>query len=370
MSKRNEIGQAMVANRRKFVKTMGISASAALCGFTGIGSGVSDEVEIVTHKKGDKPVITKTVPAAWWNHTQEAKKVKSIVRSNYLNKSYVKSTGLSSHDKYYGGKRGFQIKVEVTSNEAKENIPDQQNGIPINTEVSEESTLTASCHGGLNFDTLPGGVVVDEKATTGSQFYVDLDGDGYYTESLLTCLHTFGDKCNSHIGTVVEQYEDEWGKVESQSSSNDIALSQPYSGYDVDNGIFEDDDNFIRVQGYVTEAGILDFDSENKTIYKTGRSTGTVSGYISVSKRGSSGCTDYGEEGIKCDMNQAGGDSGGPIYDRRSGGDEAYMVGYGVAALDFTGNYACNTAKIYANTLGPSAYHIADVFNGQFTAPI
>lgn len=155
-----------------------------------------------------------------------------------------------------------------------------------------------------------------------------------------------------------------------QSGTNDAVLARPYSGYNMGNDIVEEDDNMPTVSGYVTKNGILDFDSVNKTVYKTGISTSTESGHIKNAEVSGGECNDYGGEGIAYDMDQAGGDSGAPVYDLRDGDEEAYMVGIAVAAWNDTGNNACNTSDIYANCIGPSAYNLTDVFNGQFTAPV
>lgn len=205
-----------VVRRRSVMKTVG--ASVSLAGITGVAQSAGSEVEIVTHKKGNKPIVKKKVPEAWLDHTKKARVTKRSIESSYRQRGDVKSFALSSYDETYGGKRGFQIIVKVTSDQAKRVIPDRKNGIQIKTISYENPNPTGlACHGGSKYDYLPGGVAIEnETQTTGSMFHADLNGDGSVSKHLLTCAHGFGDECGDDLtGSVVQHQGDDWGGSES-----------------------------------------------------------------------------------------------------------------------------------------------------------
>jgi len=356
------------ASRRKVLKAT--PTAGALVGLAGAGNVVSakETVKIVTHRRGNKPVKTKQVPEQWLSHLNTARQVKEHLANRYGHRRDVKVFALTSDEQTYGNKRGFAVSVEVMSEEAKSDLPKKINDIPIKFE-NYEVRKYMSCYNTGDFDNVPGGVIFGGGGTSGSQYYIDTDGDGTYEEHHITAAHVIGDPCFDQTGTTVTQDGDDWGEAVLQSGSLDTIACEPYSGFDVDNEIKEESDSVV-VAGYVTKNGLADMDTYNEKVYKTGRETGTVDGYIEnlEESSGAFDCTDYRGEGVEVDIDVSAGDSGGPMYDKDNG--DAYMVGLVSAGHGNTDRTDCEGDEILRYTEGPSAYEITNALRGQFTQPI
>lgn len=225
--------------RRTVLRTVGgSSAIIGLSNLLGTAGAQSGRTLIVTHKRGDKPIKTKSVPKEWKNHADNASQAKSEFVRRYSNRDDVKTVSLMASQERYGGKRGFNIHARVTTDEAKQELPDSVRGVPTAFSNFVPIEEDGACYNTGDWDDCPGGVTFDGNGTSGSQYYYDTDGDGFGEPHILTAAHLFGDPCD-HIlvGKTADQTDDEWGTVEAQSGSLDAVVCSPNSGYGVDNHI-------------------------------------------------------------------------------------------------------------------------------------
>lgn len=336
-----------------------------------VGSAAATEyVEIVTHVQGDQPKFTKEVPKSWYDHHKTAKQAKETIRKRYAGRDGFERFSVTSFDHYFGGMRGFAVKVGITSSDLADQLPSEIDGVPVVTEEYKEPVLTA-CYNDIDKDDLPGGVIFDGGGTSGTQFYIDTDGDGSYEQYLMTAAHVTGDECYNQVGTDVTQKGDTWGTIIQQSSNTDTVVCEANSGYSVTNEILEQDGTTRFVTGSVSEDGLgVLVSSTTDTVTKTGDSLGTNSNLVldeNVST-GISSCVDYNDEGVRVDNNGAPGDSGGPIYDIRDG--DAYILSITSGGLYETGDTDCDGDAILDETVGPSAHNLKNLYKGVFTAPV
>lgn len=204
----NENNSHTKNSRRAFLKRTGLSAT--LVGFVGSASA-TEYVEIVTHVQGDQPKFTKEVPKSWVDHHEAAKQAKETLRNKYFNTEGFSRVSVGPFDHYFGGKRGFAVYVGITSSDLADQLPSNVNGVPVVTEEYEEPTNLSACYNDINKDDVPGGIIFDGTGTSGSQFYIDTDGDGSYEQYLMTAAHVTGDECYDQTGTDVTQKDDTWG---------------------------------------------------------------------------------------------------------------------------------------------------------------
>lgn len=363
----NENNSPTRNSRRAFLKRTGLSAT--LVGFVGSASA-TEYVEIVTHVQADQPKFTKEVPKSWYDHHKTAKQAKETIRKKYASRDGFKRFSVTAFDHYFGGKRGFAVNIGITSSDLADQLPSEINGVPVVTEEYGEP-IFAACYNDADADDLPGGVVIEDKGTSGTQFYIDIDGDGSYERHLMTALHLYGDSCYDQTGEDIIQKGDTWGTTTLQSSSTDTIVGRSNGGYAVTNEVLEPDTTTRTVAGSVSEDGLADLvSSSTDTVTKVGASLGENVNVVAdkdVSDSFSS-CVDYQNEGVLLDTNGAPGDSGGPIYDIRNG--DAYIVSITSAIDNPTDNYDCNGNRIRKQTIGPSAHNIKDTYKGVFTAPV
>lgn len=351
-------------SRRTVLRTVGGSSAFIGIGLVGSASASDGQEKIVTHKRGDTPVKTKDVPKEWKSHVDTASKAKSELAQNYGNRNDVKTFSLRRADERYGGKHGFTIHVRVTSNQAKDELPDSARGVPTSFSEYIPPKPDGSCYNTGDWDSCPGGVTFNGGGTSGSQFYHDYDGDGNREAHILTAAHLFGDECSDQVGDTATQTNDDWGTVKAHSGPLDAVLCHPNSGFGVDNRIIQQTGD-IDVVGHVTKSGLQDMCTNNEYIGKMGKATGNHSGTLEECEYKASTCDDLKGEGVKYSIEAAPGDSGGPVYDTRDG--DAYMVAIHEGSWNEF-DTDCDGDPVKSTSIGPSAYSIIDTFGGAFIA--
>ncbi|MFB6235923.1 MAG: trypsin-like serine protease [Halopenitus sp.] len=353
-------------DRRAILKGSVIASGVA--SFAGIPNLVRGKstTEIVTHKSGDKPAKTKLVPKIWKDHLDTTRRARQKMVDQYRGKKHIRGFGIISVEDYYGGKRGFGVAVKTSLKVGY--LPSEVLGIPI-VEKEYIEPKYMHCYNTGDYDNLPGGVILDGVGSSGSQYYIDPDGDGAYDQHMLTAAHLAGDQCNDLTGTTITQTDDDWGTVKTQSASLDAITCKPNSGFDVSNKIKEESGT-KTVAGFVTKNGLADMQATGELMYKMGMETGEEVGYIDEMEVSSGpDCSDFNGEGVKAKIDVAQGDSGGPMYD--VDGSDAYIIGISSTATDKKANDTdCEGDTVYSRTMGPTAYEINNVFGGQFIAPI
>ena len=363
-------------SRREIIKYIGATASVSAPGyFVGTANASSEKVEIVTHRSVDDVKIAKEVPKSWKEHCDLVSSIRDNLAYEYRSIEDVKFISIKNSDEYYGGKQGFAIKIEVESPQVREQISNSIQGIPIETVKPVERILEGcdendACYNERVADDTPGGFTFD-GATSCCQYYVDFDDDDddSYEKTMLTATHVVGDTCNENpIGNSVNQHCESWGKVVESNPQIDVSACYPTEyGKSVDNMIADQYDP-VEVNGFVTEYGLKDMQSNGDLICSTGIKTGTTYGTIEETNIGDSGCKGYGGEGVAAKIDTAAGDSGSPVYDKKNG--DAYIAYLHSAGGETTDGTDCQGDDITTWSHGTAAYEINDTFGGRFVSPI
>jgi len=357
-------------SRRQVLKNISAAGGLYLASTgTSATEVIDDSVQIVTHQSAEGPKKTKQVPASWLQHYQNVRRVRDNLINEYINRNEVVEIGITGSDRQFDGKGGFDIQVKVDPSMPVD-LPSVIQGINIQTK--EAIVRTPHCGDGCyntgDYVDTPGGVDFD-GGTSGCQYWLDTDNDGYYEKkTMLTSNHLFG-QCNDNDGEEVYQNGNKWGVVSDHSELLDIACCEPNSSHTVENQIVTSDESYT-VSGFVTENGIADMEADERLIAKMGKMTGETYGTISKhgNYRGDYECVNWGGEGVRASFDSTCGDSGGPWYD--IDGSDAYIIGINWGGGDPTGRYDCENQEIDSSIDATSGYVINDVFNGAFIKPI
>lgn len=212
-------------NRRQVLQaTAGIGALGGLVSGTTLAASAKTE-KIVTHKRGDEPLITKEVSRQWKAQLENARKAKARIEDQYMADGAVQTIALTGIDERIGERQKFGVKVELDPEKPAPAFPDSPEGVSLQTTEYEERKPMA-CHGNSDYDSLPGGVILN-GASSGSPYFYDYDNDGGLESMHLTAGHIFGDNCNDLENNSVSQKADTWGSVEIHDPTNDYALCTP-----------------------------------------------------------------------------------------------------------------------------------------------
>jgi len=181
---------------------------------------------------------------------------------------------------------------------------------------------------------------------------------------MLTAAHVLDESgCNDVVGNSVEQNGGIWGEVVIDEGDMDVVACLPNSNFTVDDTILEEDGEKIPIWGHVTKYGLYDMISDQNLVKKTGTTTGTEYGVPLEIYTEEDGCSGSGSwEGLKTELDSAGGDSGGPVYDVRDG--DAYMVDLHQAGSGSNGS-ECDT-DVTKYSYGVTAYQINERLGGSF----
>jgi len=314
---------------------------------TGVVSGSSDTTELPGLISGGEVVEWITVPTAWYEQKEHAKRVLNEKRSELERKTGVIGAQLGQSPNTYDGKNGLQI--EVLTNDStqldKSAIPSQVDGVEVAIEEQGSPQLggcdakygTDNCVN-INDDTyVKGGQnMVDWGAEKGSACIRIDDKNG--NERMLTVAHLFWGNCddaNSQISTgeTAATYDGDsnWTAV-GEVDIYDINADYAFIKKDGRNATYSnkiDDEDFIpRVVGYVSY-DLLDSwasESDPPCIRNAGPTTGKTGGRVKKvnANYAEPDCVDYDGNGVRTSCDIAEGDSGSPTYYMYYG--NAYLI--------------------------------------------
>lgn len=208
------------------------------------------------------------------------------------------------------------------------------------------------------------GVWIEHETNFSSCWKVDFGGD----DALLTCAHprgiangheSDGQECDPsyyvNVGASIYQDSQYFGDVENGSIYMDIAVIKRDSGSSL-SGISSSVYNQTgTIQGHVTEDGLADLKSSNRTIYHQGLSTCKTSGTVNKYNIRERNCQydgnhnpQYPAKWVEVSTHTEPGDSGGPHYDVIEFNNQKYLY---LIAPHYGGSSA---------SYGCSAYYIND----------
>lgn len=323
-------------------------------------SNTEDTIKLTTVKRGTEPIEQKEVSKRWYDSVVKARTVQYDLFEIHEQKTWFTATSRDPSLRGHNGINGPNVTVYTPDiGEAKENIPNEIDGIPILFEksVSREED-GSSCWNPTqcetdDYDCVPGGSVVygedpsgDHGPATTSTCPVEYKGKTH----LMNVLHTFeSSECypSSVVGQPLYQGNScqKVGNVEFADNGLDYVLVEQSSDSDIDG--FSDTivGEFSSISGYVTQDGVDDMANNNETAYKYSYNFCKQQGPV-LHVRLESRCWRNREWPI-FDIDREGGCSGSPYYKYVTLGGTQYIamiamharrweddVGYGPACYE------------------------------------
>lgn len=295
----------------------------------------------------------------------------------YLEKNGVEGTLKLVDDKEYGGKRGFKIRVEIDPSKLNSHIPDSVAGVPIEVVESPE-TAKANCSGtDGRIDPVIGGVENHrgdgsncfEAGTTWMKM-----SDSNNDSVMMTAAHIW-DACSQTdiTGDAAGQADVKYGDIKDFDPQTDWASINPTKSITSLSKILEPNGTERQVVSIVTSSGIDELASTNEPIRQVGLVTGLDEGYVQGSGSNSGDdCIDFDGKGVQCGgINNAQGDSGGPVYALDENGNAEMICMYQII-LNPEGDLDCDPVGPCDDVVreksgtqelrGTAAHHISDKF--------
>lgn len=359
-----------------------------------IGSAESvDWTEIVTAVSHGEPIQKKKVSASWLNQVREARSARDRAVENYLDIPAVISVGLEAdpNNDFSDGRSGFQISIEVDEplEQSSHSIPDHAEGVKINKTRNNKQRGFSACERKSNYDPVPGGVYLEETGADGGgqgSLGCRVQKDG--KEFMITARHVLDQNmCDSLPESTAYQYGDALGKIGHNSKYNQT--NQEYTNQDEDwvlidpsaagslslsNGI-ADGYNYTT-SGHMTSSGVADEASASSgsktTMHSVGNTTGYTTGTIQKMNQTTDyvDCVDFNGHGIKYDIRNGTGDSGGPIYQRNDRYEINIMNGIFQQYEGKVGEKECFGTQTLSDTAyGIAAYHLNNDSSISFGDP-
>jgi len=341
--------------------TTGLGLSA----LTGLAKASGENfIEIPTHMRGDEVAITKKVPQEWYSHVKHTRVANEAFQSKYLSQNGVKTIGRTRSDLTYGGRYGFQLRIEIDFDEFDGQVPNEFDGVPVEVIEYRGGSLGA-CEADVDITSnYPGGINVETSTSTCTSFgttaiKVDVNNNPY----MLTAAHLW-DACNNNItGDSAYNMGDIFGTVDDYNDDEDWATID--SGSSLDDRIREEGGTRIDVVGHVNSNGVDDMITSGETVYKMGVTTGKEQGTVKGNGVFTGfDCVDFNGNGVETKVDYADGDSGGPVYDIEFG--NAYIIhlnswqtgsNIGSQTCHPTSSN-CNTPEIWTRDTGIGFYHL------------
>lgn len=327
-------------DRRTILESVG--STIGLSGIAGIVKGRKQN-DTITYPKfvsGAEVIDYIEVPKDWDQHRLHVKEVLNENREQLESPKGVISTEMVEGEEKYGGKTGFAIQVVVNDRYEEGSHPEQQDGVKIKIEHSEngyftggacedQDTSSDNCTNNEDTDRVDGGqnlgwAELDAKGSSGCR--CSYNG----SEALLTGGHLFWKNCddatsNDLTGRNAEAVSELVGETTKVDVKGDWAVVDNSFGGEYTYYI-DDNDAFPYVDGYITEDTLDAWVSTDDCLVKMGRTTGLTHGAVKATNVSYTNpdCTDMRGEGVKTNASFAEGDSGCPTY-RNSNGD-AYIA--------------------------------------------
>lgn len=353
------------SNRRQYLKHC--SSALVPVAFTSSVSASGKRRKIGTQRNKEGIVKKREVPQSWFAHIRAVRQARKNVEERVRDLPQVQSIGSYKSEKKFGGLRGQHIKVGVKKGASQKKIPNESNGIRVETTEAEE-IRPLSCGGFTsNINPAPGGVECNGDEWGTATLGVEVDGINQ-DDLLLTCAHLWNDYCSTDI-TNKDGYQggNHYGKVEQFDDNTDWAVIDGADGIYGDEeskAYIKDTNGEHKVNTWYIENGIDILIGDDESVKKMGTTTGVTSGEIQGKDINNAvNCITFGGEGIYVRAESAPGDSGAPSYRIN---DEGKAVMVGTVNVGGSGNntHQCNGKSLESgfNFYGNSFYHLHNEF--------
>jgi len=335
-------------SRRDVLEQTGVAATA----IAGVGTAPAvaalgeRKTTITTLAQRDEARGTERVSKRWLQQTKRATRVKEQLTNAHGNSEGIRSIGIVSADRTIGDLRAEAVSVGVTDSAHAQSIPSSVDGVPVVTEVVDNSQLTGECSDDLcveNVDNLKGGMGFETDYLNGTiGCRVQYNGSEY----MLSARHMFvgtddNAYCKSSTNTSIWDMNNETiGIAPEDFQEKDAALLQPDSHHDYigysDQIVYESG----RVVGRVTKDGLKYLNGKkSETVHKQGNSTGYSSGYVKEIQT-TEECLNAIQNiknTVRSTPRQEKGDSGSVVYykeSQSSSDDHLYVVNLASFGID------------------------------------
>ncbi|WP_137286234.1 hypothetical protein [Halorussus salinisoli] len=274
--------------RRRFVDTLlsaGFGAlSAGLLTADDVAAASRDEVPIVyglvRDESGEFRPRRKTVPADWYDDFRSALAAHRTLE--VISREGVASSAVAPGE--FGGANA-SIRVEVTAEEARGEVPERVEDTPVEVRkvAAEETHSARGWDGETNAYESVGGGVPGSVGVASDDLYGTLapamrdstDGSLYFA----TSNHVFDGTDNRGAPLyLLDGDRTEIGAVQSGYPKSDLACVRPKSGYQPLHRIREESPG--RVLGQFTKPGLADLKAAGEPLEKIGIKTGHTKGKI------------------------------------------------------------------------------------------
>jgi hypothetical protein len=335
-------GQSKVS--RRTVLKRGLASS-----IVGVGGPTSQVVaaerstggdtEITVVARGDEPVVTQTVPRAWYEHVSAVDRAARVLADRFVGTQGVEHLRRVRTEGNIKGHGRLGVAVLVGDDGPADSIPAEINGVSVESRHAKPQTFTdlgsTDCQivSGKEEEesSIPGGVAVGPRDPNhdGSEATVTCKARKDGTDYLLTCAHFlfsggsvcdgFGDQVHSEVSHSTGESEQVIGNVvEASTAEYDYALAEATEEI---SSVSRDIDGYSgSVSGHVTGDGFsyLLSNNDSETLYRSGIKTGLSEGPVTAVSfddeiTWKDGTCSRGHR-FECDVGVISGDSGGPFF--------------------------------------------------------
>lgn len=357
-------------------ETLTAVTGATVAGLAGVPTAVvgdsGREKRITTLATGSQSQETVTVSKRWYQHKEQAIRVKEALRNRFVAQDGVHSVGIETDDRTVGGLRGKRVRVAAAPGRKTtlDTVPSSVEGIPVRT-VQRGRPEQTDCYTDPKTDRDKD----DERDFFGGLAAFGLKSDGEVAKPGTLCCRVFdsngnarmltarhiinGDNCDSD-----DKLGREWGALGTDGNRRPFGgVTEAHQKFDaalLDLGntqyyefladIVEEPSG--RILGRVTGDGIDYLHSETNVNYevrKRGRTTCKETGTIEQVRLDYDVCGITEQEQIVSTTDQADGDSGGPVYIHREDGsqpDNLYLLHIATRAESNTGYAQGSSADV------------------------
>jgi hypothetical protein len=331
----------------------------------------------------NEPARTAEVPQKWHDHNEAIWDVHEVLGPILMENEFIFDVFLGRSERTIDGLGYLQYTVEfydTATRAERSSVPDDltETEVPIPDDIQVTSirkTETTgeisaqNCAGQVSPDPYHGGVILDGHGWGTSGYRME-DGSG--NEYMVTANHVVAPNCSVDNGFVpVADNGDQIGGVHDGHKNHDWALV----GVDSSSGIQDLSKQIWYNGGFTTtikawkpKAGLNYIIGQNGQVWKQGRMTGWDTGVL----RGIGSCATDNKvppcvrmdcAGVKVEVPNTGGDSGGPLWDQDDGGAE--VISQISLGNELTGNTVCNGRDVKKYAYGWPTYKI--VANNPYT---
>jgi hypothetical protein len=392
----SETTQAAEAVSRR--QTLAAVTGATVSGLAGVPATVVGDSgrrkQITTLASGDESHKTVSVSKRWYQHKEQAIRVKEALSRQYLGRDGIHSVSIESGGKSVGNLRGKRVLVAAdpkNGGAGLDSVPRSVEGIPVRTVERQRPEPTGDCYtgaaddsdgngkkeyyGGMSFEGLENLTDPDKSTSTvqSATLCCRVYKDG--TKYMLTSRHPISGGPCQDVDITSDNYG--WGRTGGNSQVEQLGnVSYAYKKFDAAllDLRFPNYDEFVYditaessggIIGRVTGEGIDYLQSASgASVRKRGQNTCETIGVLEETKSDLWYCDFFEQDQIISSVNQKNRDSGGPVYrhiDDGSNPDDLYLLHIASRSTD-QNDYAQGTSANAMNkqeniTFGGNPYN-------------